>query len=281
MNIKITADSTCDLSKELAERYGVDIMPLYVNMDNQPLRDQIDIQPDDVFQYYARTGKLCFTSACNIGEYLDMFTRLRKEYDAVIHLSISSEFSSSHQNALLAAQEVENVYVFDSRNLSSGHGYLVILACELAAKGMAVEQILDALKLAVDKVDTSFIVDQLEYLHKGGRCSSVAALGANLLKLKPCIEVVDGKMQVGKKYRGNFDKCVEQYVRERLAHTDVYETSRVFLASAGVAQDTLDTACRIIRACIGEDTEIIISTAGCTISCHCGPGTLGLILVRK
>lgn len=281
MKIKITADSTCDISQELASHYGVDIMPLYVNMDNQTLRDQIDIQPNDVFQYYARTGKLCFTSACNIGEYLDAFTKLRQEYDAVIHLSLSSEFSSSHQNALLAAQELENVYVFDSRNLSSGHGALVILACELVAKGLSVEQILDTLKLAVDKVDTSFIVDQLEYLHKGGRCSSVAALGANLLKLKPCIEVVDGKMQVGKKYRGHLDKCLEQYVRERLSHADALDTSRVFLTSAGVEQNTVDTVYRTIRACLGEDTEIIVSTAGCTISCHCGPGTLGLILIRK
>ncbi|MBR3704491.1 MAG: DegV family protein [Oscillospiraceae bacterium] len=281
MKIKITADSTCDLSKELAERYGVDIIPLYVNMDNKPLRDQIDIQPHDVFQYYERTGNLCFTSACNIGEYLDTFTRLREEYDAVIHISISSEFSSTHQNAVLAAQELENVYVFDSRNLSSGHGVLVIRACELTAKGMTAEQILDELKAMVDKVDTSFIVDQLEYLHKGGRCSSVAALGANLLKLKPCIEVVDGKMQVGKKYRGNYDKCVDQYIRERLSDPDALDTSRVFLTSSGVTQGNLDTACRAIRECIGEDAEIIISTAGCTISCHCGPGTLGIIMVRK
>ena len=281
MKIKITADSTCDLSRELAERYSVDIMPLYVNMDGKPLRDQIDVQPDDVFQYYERTGELCFTSACNIGEYLDAFTKLSAEYDAVIHLSISSDFSSTYQNAVLAAQEVDNVYIFDSRNLSSGHGYLVIRACELAAEGRTVEEILNELKVAVEKVDTSFIVDQLEYLHKGGRCSSVAALGANLLKLKPCIEVVDGKMQVGKKYRGNFDKCVDQYVRERLANRDAFDTSRVFIASAGVAQSNLDTACRAVRECIGDDAEIIISTAGCTVSCHCGPGTLGIILIRK
>ena len=281
MKIKITADSTCDFSKELAERYGVDIMPLYVNMDNKPLRDQIDVQPNDVFQYYERTGELCFTSACNIGEYLDLFTKLREEYDAVIHLSISSEFSSSYQNALLAAQELDNVYVFDSHNLSSGHGYLVIRASELAAEGLTTEQILSELKISVDKVDTSFIIDQLEYLHKGGRCSSVAALGANLLKLKPCIEVVDGKMQVGKKYRGNFNKCVDQYIHERLANADEFDTSRVFITSAGVTQDNLDIACRAVRECIGEDVEIIISTAGCTISCHCGPGTLGIILVRK
>lgn len=281
MKIKISADSTCDLSSELVARYGVSITPLYVNMDNKPLRDQIDVQPKDVFEYFERTGKLCFTSACNIGEYIDNFTELRKEYDAVIHVSIGSDFSSTHQNAVLAAQEVENVYVFDSRNLSSGHGYLVIRACELAAEGMDAQQIMDELAATVEKVDTSFILDQLEYLYKGGRCSGVAALGANLLKLKPCIEVIDGKLQVGKKYRGNFDKCVDQYVRERLADLDSIDTSRVFITFAGVAQSSIDAACRAARDCIGEDAEIILSTAGCTISCHCGPGTLGIILVRK
>ena len=281
MKIKITADSTCDLSRELAERYGVDIMPLYVNMDGKPLRDQLDVQPHDVFQYYERTGELCFTSACNIGEYLDTFSKLREEYDAVIHISISSEFSSTHQNAVLAAQELENVYVLDSRNLSSGHGYLVIRACELVAEGLTADEIMNELRNAVSKVDTSFILDQLAYLHKGGRCSGVAALGANLLKLKPCIEVTDGKMQVGKKYRGNFDKCVDQYVRERLSNSDTLDTSRVFITFSGVAQSSIDTACRAVRECIGEDAEIILSTAGCTISCHCGPGTLGIILVRK
>lgn len=281
MNVRITADSTCDLTKEMVARYGVTITPLYVNLDNKPLRDQIDIAPDDVFDYYNRTGKLCFTSACNIGEYIDVFTELRQGCDAVIHLSISSELSSTHQNAVLAAQEVDNVYVFDSRNLSIGHGYLVMRACELAGEGMTAEQIIAELKNAVDKVDTSFILDQLEYLHKGGRCSSVAALGANLLKLKPCIEVIDGKLQVGKKYRGSFDKCVDQYIRERLANTDGIDTSRVFIAYAGVNENTVQIACDAVRACTGDSTEIICCTAGCTISCHCGPGTLGIILVRK
>ncbi len=281
MKIKITSDSTCDLSQELAERYGATIIPLYVNMAGKPLRDRLDICPEDIFSHVERTGELCFTSACNIGEYLDVFTALRKEYDAVIHLSISSEFSSTHQNAVLAAQELENVYVVDSRNLSSGHGYLVIRACELAAQGVDAEKIVEELKNTVDKVDVSFILDQLEYLRKGGRCSSVAALGANLLKLKPCIEVVSGKMQVGKKYRGGFDKCVEQYLCDRLADKDTLDLSRVFLTYAGISDETVDLACRVIRQCIGEETEIIKSQAGCTVSCHCGPGTLGIILVRK
>ena len=281
MKIKITADSTCDLTNELVARYGVTITPLYVNMDNKPLRDRLDVQPQDVFDHFDRTGNLCFTSACNIGEYIDTFTELRKECDAVIHLSIGSDFSSTYQNAVLAAQDVETVYIFDSRNLSSGHGYLVIRACELVAEGKDVQQVMDELKVAAEKVETSFILDQLEYLHKGGRCSGVATLGANLLKLKPCIEVVDGKLQVGKKYRGGFDKCVDQYVRERLASTDRIDTSRVFIAYAGIAQSSIDTACRAVRECLGEDTEILLTPAGCTISCHCGPGTLGILFMKK
>ena len=281
MKIKITSDSTCDLSLELAERYGVKITPLYINMDGKPLRDRVDISPDDIFSHIEKTGELCFTSACNIGEYLEVFTTLRQEYDAVIHISISSDFSSSYQNAVLAAQELDNVYVVDSRNLSSGHGYLVIHASEMAAAGMDASAIVDALKSEVDKVDVSFILDQLEYLRKGGRCSSVAALGANLLKLKPCIEVVDGKMHVGKKYRGAFDKCVDQYIRERLAEADKMDLRRVFLTYSSVSAETEALALRVIRECIGEDAEIIVSQAGGTVSCHCGPGTLGIILVRK
>lgn len=281
MKIRITSDSTCDLSRELVEKYNVTITPLYVNINDKPMRDRVDIQPEDVFGYYDRTGELCFTSARNIGEYLEVFTELRSECDAVIHIALGSEFSSSYQNAVLAASELENVYVVDSRNLTSGHGYLVIRAAEMVEQGVAAEDIVEELKRLTDKLDVSFLLDQLEYLHKGGRCSSVAAMGANLLKLKPCIEVADGKMQVGKKYRGGFAKCTEQYLRDRLADRDALDLSRVFLTSAGVDEELLALARGIIRESVGEQTEIIESVAGCTISCHCGPGTLGMILVRK
>lgn len=281
MKIRITSDSTCDLSQELVNRYHVTITPLYVNMNDKPLRDQVDVQPADIFEHYERTGELCFTSARNIGEYLDVFTQLRGECDAVIHLSLGSGFSSSYQNAVLAASELENVYVVDSHNLTSGHGYLVIRAAEMAEQGMEPEAIVAKLNELAGKLDVSFVLDQLEYLHKGGRCSSVAALGANLLKLKPCIEVVNGKMQVGKKYRGSFVKCVEQYLRDCFADCEGMDLSRVLLTSAGVDEETLGMARETIREYVGEQTEIIESIAGCTISCHCGPGTLGVILVRK
>ena len=169
----------------------------------------------------------------------------------------------------------------DSCNLTSGHGCLVIRACEMAGQGMEPGVIVEELNELAKKIDVSFVLDQLEYLHKGGRCSSVAAMGANLLKLKPCIEVVDGKMQVGKKYRGNYAKCVEQYIRDRFAEAEMLDLSRVFLASAGVDEDTLELARKTIRECAGDAAEVIESVAGCTISCHCGPGTLGIILVRK
>ena len=281
MKIRITSDSTCDLSQELVNRYHVTITPLYVNMNDKPLRDQVDVQPADIFEYYERTGELCFTSARNIGEYLDVFTQLRGECDAVIHLSLGSGFSSSYQNAVLAASELENVYVVDSHNLTSGHGYLVIRAAEMAEQGMEPESIVAELNELAGKLDVSFVLDQLEYLHKGGRCSSVAALGATLLKLKPCIDVVNGQMQVGKKYRGSFVKCVEQYLRDCFADCEGMDLSRVLLTSAGVDEETLGMARETIREYVGEQTEIIESIAGCTISCHCGPGTLGVILVRK
>ena len=280
MKIRITSDSTCDLSQELVNRYHVTITPLYVNMNDKPLRDQVDVQPADIFEHYERTGELCFTSARNIGEYLDVFTQLRGECDAVIHLSLGSGFSSSYQNAVLAASELENVYVVDSHNLTSGHGYLVIRAAEMAEQGMEPEAIVAKLNELAGKLDVSFVLDQLEYLHKGGRCSSVAALGANLLKLKPCIEVVNGKMQVGKKYRGSFVKCVEQDLRDCFADCEGMDLSRVLLATAGVDEETLGMARETIREYVGEQTEIIESIAGCTISCHCGPGTLGVMYIE-
>lgn len=281
MKIRISADSTCDLSQELVQQYNITITPLYVNRGDTPLRDGVDIEPAEVFQYYKQTGELCFTSACNIGEYLDTFTQLRTECDAVIHFSLGSSFSSSYQNAMLAASELEHVYVVDSQNLTSGHGALVLRACEMVEQGMELPVILEEMNKMVSRLDVSFILDQLEYLHKGGRCSSVAAMGANLLKLKPCIEVVDGKMQVGKKYRGSVAKCVEQYIRDRFAEPDGLDLSRAYLTFAGVDEELKELARKTVRECVGEDAKVIESVAGCTISCHCGPGTLGIILVRK
>jgi len=280
MKIKITSDSTCDLSPAQLEQHRISILPLYINLGDKCMRDGLEVCADDIYAHVSGGGDLATTAAVNIGDYIDAFSPLAREYDAVIHFNISSDFSSCYQNATLAAQEFDNVYVVDSRNLSTGQGLLVLRGAEMAESGMAAADIAAQLNTLAERVDASFIVSQLTYLKKGGRCSSVAALGANLLNLKPCIEVVNGKMQVGKKYRGSFQKCIDLYVRDRLANMDQIDTSRIFITHSGVDEAAIETARQAICAC-GSFDEIVVTRAGCTISSHCGPGTLGVLFVRK
>lgn len=214
MRYKITADSTCDLGRDLIERYDIGILPLYVQLGDKTYRDGIDIQPDDIYAHVAAGGGLATTAAVNLADYVRTFTELSDRYDFVIHVNISSDFSCSHQNAKLAAADLPNVYVVDSRNLSTGHGHIVLEAARMAAEGMGPEEIVRQLEALTARVDASFILEQLEYMKKSGRCSAVALLGANLLKLRPCIEVKDGKMGVAKKYRGTFAKCLEAYIAD-------------------------------------------------------------------
>ena len=280
MAIKITADSTCDLSAEQLRQHNIDLFPMSITMGSQCLRDGIDVTPDDIYSHVDAGGDICTTSALNIADYTDRFSAFSKDYDAVIHINISAEFSSCYQNAVLAAQEFDNVYVVDSRNLSTGHGHVVLRAAELAESGMAAEDIVKELNAFTHKVDASFILSRLDYMKKGGRCSSVVALGANLLHLRPCIEVVGGKMQVGKKYRGAYDKCVDQYVRDRLAHPENLDLSRIFITHSGVSDSALEAARRAVEDC-AHFQEILVTRAGCTVSSHCGPGTLGVLFLRK
>ena len=280
MAIKITADSTCDLSAEQLRQHNIDLFPMSITMGSQCLRDGIDITPDDIYSHVDAGGDICTTSALNIADYTDRFSAFSKDYDAVIHINISAEFSSCYQNAVLAAQEFDNVYVVDSRNLSTGHGHVVLRAAELAESGMAAEDIVKELNAFTHKVDASFILSRLDYMKKGGRCSSVVALGANLLHLRPCIEVVGGKMQVGKKYRGAYDKCVDQYVRDRLAHPENLDLSRIFITHSGVSDSALEAARRAVEDC-AHFREVLVTRAGCTVSSHCGPGTLGVLFIRK
>jgi DegV family protein with EDD domain len=209
-----------------------------------------------------------------------MFAALAKEYDAVIHINLGSGFSSSYQNSCVAASEFDNVYCVDSMNLSSGQGFVVLKAAELAAGGMDAKQIVDALNELTTRVESSFLVDKLDYLAKGGRCSAVAALGANLLNLKPCIEVKNGKMGVVKKYRGNYAKCLGSYVKERLANRDDIIRDTLFVTQTKVSDECYQAVMDAVRS--AEPFENVYeNTAGCTISCHCGPGTLGVLFVRK
>ena len=280
MRIKITADSTCDLNPALLEKYDITLAHLIVNKNGEEFIDGVTITPADIFAHVAAGGDLCSTAALGVGDYQDLFAKFASDYDAVVHISISSEFSSSYQNAYLAATEFDNVRVIDSRNLSTGQGLVGLAACE---KG---ESCTDLYKMCADlveltgRVEASFVLDQLKYMVKGGRCSSAAALGANLLNLKPCIEVRDGKMSVVKKYRGNFTKCLTSYVKDRLEGREDLDTKRLFITRTPVSEDSY-TAVKEAVANYSNFDEVIESEAGCTVSCHCGPGTLGVLFIRK
>lgn len=280
MKLKLTADSTCDLSPELLEKMDVSIVPLYIQKGGVSYRDGVEIHPQEIFRYTDMGGGACSTAAANVADYIELFRRLRRGYDAVIHLNISAEFSSCYQNACLAAKEVGEVYVVDSRNLSTGIGLLVCEAHRMAKEGMAAADIAQELRVLTGKVEASFVIDTLEYLRRGGRCSSITAFSAGLLHIKPCIEVVDGRMKVGKKYRGALLKCIRQYVAERLKGREDLRLDRIFVTHTCSDPALVEAAKEAVREC-QDFGEILETKAGCTISCHCGPNTLGVLFLRK
>jgi DegV family protein with EDD domain len=280
MNIKITADSTCYLPAKLLQQHNITLANLIVTKNDEEFYDNVTITPADIFAHVAAGGDLCKTAALGVGVYEDFFAQYAKEYDAVIHISLGSGFSSSYQNACLAADEFENVRVIDSQNLTTGQGFVVLKACELAQTGKDLDQIVNELNEFVNRIEVSFVVENLTYLVKGGRCSSAAALGANLLNLKPCIELKDGKMSVGKKYRGSYDKCLANYVKDRLADREDIDWEKVFITYTPVSDSALNQV-RSAVAELGHFANTWEAQAGCTISCHCGPGTLGIIFIRN
>lgn len=280
MNIKILSDSTCDLPQEVLEKYNITMIPLSVIKDGVAYTDGVNITPADIFNHVANGGDLCSTAALNIGEYTEQFSKYENEYEGVIHINISAEFSSCYQNACLAAQEFENVRVIDSRNLSTGQGLVVLKACELAKECNDLDEIAEKLRAFTEKVEASFLLDRLEYMVKGGRCSAAAALGANLLNLKPCIEVKNGKMAVVKKYRGNYAKCLANYVKDRLANREDVDKGTLFVTRTPVTDECLNAVKEAV-ATYNDFETTYWNEAGCTVSCHCGPGTLGVLFVRK
>lgn len=278
----VTADSTCDLSAQLVAKYGIVIVPLWVAMGEQNYHDGVDIFPKDIFEHVQQTGKLPKTAAASIGEYSDFFRTYTQQGAQIVHVSIGSALSSSYQNAEIAAAENGNVFVVDSKNLSTGSGHVVLEAATLALEGqLSAAEIADRTRAIVPLVDASFVIDSVDYLYKGGRCSGVAALGANLLRLKPCIEVKDGKMDVGKKYRGKMLDVVRTYVQDRLSLPGVeYRRDRVFITHTCVTRELVECAHEVVVQS-GLFDEILETTAGCTITSHCGPDTLGVLFVRK
>lgn len=278
--IKITCDSTCDLNPELCERYHISVIPMRVALGERSCRDGVEVKPEELFAYVGDTGKLPTTSAISIGEYADFFRAFVREGYEVVHINLSSELSSSHQNACIAAEELGNVFVVDSRSLSTGSGHLVILAAELASAGYDGAYIAKALDEMKGNLDVSFVLQTLDYLHKGGRCSGIARFGANMLKLRPEIVMNNGTLHVGKMYRGSMEKTILDYVRGRLDNEKAANYDRIFVTHSGVPREIVDKVIALVKE-LRPFEEVIETVAGSTISCHCGPNCLGVLFFRK
>lgn len=279
MKIKISADSTCDLSRSLIEQYQIGISPLHICIGEESYLDMVEIAPETLFEK-VDAGLPYHTAAVNVQEYLDLFGGYLQEYDAVVHVTIASGMSSCYQNACIAAQKLGNVYVVDSSNLSCGMGHLVLDAAELAGQGMEAEAIKRELDARKEKLDVSFVLATLEYLQKGGRCSAIVALGANLLHLRPCVQVREGKMQVGKKFRGKMEKCYLDYIREALSDPETVDTRRIFITDSGLSEEERQMLEDEVRSILPFET-IYHTQAGCAISGHCGPHCMGVLFYRK
>lgn len=278
MKIAITLDSACDLSEELIEKYNFHTFPFTVTLGADTFEDG-KINPMEIFDYVEKSGSLPKTSAINEETFYDFFKTIRKDYDAIIHFDISSEMSSTYQNAYNASKRIDKVYTIDSRNLSTGISLLAIYARELSESCDNVEEIVKKVKEKIEKVQASFVIERLDYLYKGGRCSSLAFFGANLLKLRPQIVVADGKMKSTHKYRGKMAKVVSDYCKNVLEENPNADKHLCFITHSCATQEMVDAAYNAVK---NAGFEIIYETlAGCTVSSHCGKNTLGILFLNK
>lgn len=279
----ITYDSTCDLTPQLLERFQIRTVPLTIQSGERVFADDGQYTSAELYADYRRNGTLPKTAAVSPEEFKNFFLPILEEGYDIVHIDISSELSCTCQNAVLAAQELAEqgrVYVVDSRQLSTGGGLLALQGAKLRDRGMDAADVAEELRGLASCGDTSFVLDTLEYMWKGGRCSGVAALGANVLKLKPCLEMREGKLVVCKKYRGAMGKVYRQYITERLAGKTVVEDHAFITHSGEVSEDTLRELTELVRE-LAPFKEVFITQAGCTVSSHCGPGTLGVLFLRQ
>ena len=279
--VKIISDSTCDLSEELLAQFDVAVLPHPIVRDGELLQDNVTITPDDIYRHYEQTGGLCTTSAPNAYDYEMCWKHWLDEGYEIVHFTISSEMSTAYNQAMLAAEETGHVYPVDSRTLSTGIGLLVLEACDLREQGLSAEKIAAKVREDADKCQASFLVDVIEYLWKGGRCSSVAAIGANILKLKPRINVLNGNMLSTKKYRGRTTKCFAAYADDMLKGKDNIRQNRIFITHSGIDPDIIELMKEKIHEWQPDIENIYVTRAGGTISCHCGPGTLGILYMYE
>lgn len=278
MSIRITSDSTCDLNHLIAER-DIGIMALQVNLGADAYRDGVDITPQQIFDFVAETGMLPKTAAPSIGEYEEFFAKELKGYDALIHINISSKSSGSHNFAKTAAEAFGGkVFVVDSKALSSGQGLLVMKACDMRDEGKSAEEIVAALEEIRNRINTSFVPDNLDYLHKGGRVSGMIKTVAGVFKIHPQIVMQDGQLVPGKKYKGKMSVLIKQYVDDLKEMYPDYDHSRCFVTHSSADAELVEAAKAKVKEVFQFD-EIIETVAGSIITSHCGKGTLGVLFI--
>ena len=278
MKIAITAESTIDLPRELLDKYEIKTIPFSVILGDKDYKDG-EITSSDIFKFVAENNILPKTSAINEIQYTEFFESILKDYDAVVHFCLSSQISSACNNAKLAASGLKNVYVVDTRSLSTGIALLAIYGRELAESGKNAEEIYELCTARTKDVQASFVVKKLDYLHKGGRCSSVALLGANLLSIRPEIVLKDGKMISAKKYMGKMEKVIEKYCRDVLADNPNPDKKYAFVTYTTASEEMVNIAKSALTNA-GFET-IYETTAGATITSHCGENTLGILFLNK
>lgn len=276
--VRITTDSTSDLGPLFAER-GIEIMPLIVSLDGKEYLDGVDITPADIFRVYNEKKVLPKTAARSVEQFKEFFKQFTDAGDEVVHINLSSKISATHENARLAGEQLSGVYVIDGLSLSSGCGLLALYADDLRKTGLSAKEIYEKTLARVPAVQASFVVDTMEYLHKGGRCSGLARFVAGVLKIKPSIYVKNGAMVVGSKYMGSFDKCIIKYVDNTLNEFNTPDLTRIFITHSCAEPETVE----LVRKHLQETTkfaEIIETVVGSTITSHCGKGTLGILYIN-
>lgn len=280
--ILMSADSTCDLSPQLKGRYNVHYYPFHIILEGVDYQDNVDIVPDTIFKAYRERGVLPQTSAINELEYVNYFKPFVDDGYEIIHINLGAAISSAHQHCVSAARDVGHVYPVDSRSLSTGLGLLIIVAGDMIEKGASAAEIASTLRTLTANVHASFILDTLDFMHAGGRCSTVTALLASAINMKPCIEVsnADGSMAVGKKYRGKLEKVLKRYTKDKLGQYKDIRTDHLFITHTSIDPSLVDvvreTALSILPFENVHDTD-----ASCTIGSHCGPGTLGILFMTE
>ena len=281
MKIRMTGDSTCDLTPDWIRKYNIGISPLSVIIDGEVFHDGVDVTPRDIFRA-AEAGKSVRTAAVNTYEYKEFFKEQLKNCDQLVHVCLSSEFSTSYSDAVEASRDMDNVFVVDSRNLSTGSGLLVLEGIRLIREEGTDDgrMLADALQAKTGLVCSSFVLRTIDYLRRGGRCSGLEALGAKMLHIRPSIVVADGKMHPGEKYRGRYEHYLKHYIRDLLEHDDNIDFSRVFVVHSPSEEGLVRFAIDTVKS-YGLFREVLEAMAGCTICTHCGPDTLGLMFLHK